>query len=189
MRPKKDPHLYIDTNVFQDALRNREPKSIYLLQRIKDKSIPASTSAWTLLELLDISIENKHVWRRIGQGWSFDEILRRRYPRDLNTTDLLEAHREVDDKIYQTYFKSKIISLHTLDSEGWNYAYQLMGEYNISKGDAIHVASATSANCNVFVSSDSELLTLLNDHSIILSSSPEKLRHNLEVSEVDESSF
>lgn len=186
---KKKPHLYIDTNVIQDTIRNRRPTSIYLLERIKDKHITASTSAWTLLELMDISTEYTHVWRRIGQGWPFDEMLRHRYPRNLSTNDLDEAAKVVYDKVYETYIKSKAILLYTLEAGGWDYAFELMGDYNISKGDVVHVATAKLADCNLFVSSDGDLVKLLNDNQILLSCPPNKVKETLESSDIDATDF
>ncbi len=184
---QKPLFLYIDTNVIQDTFRNRRPTSTYLLEHIREKGIRACTSSFTLLELMDVETEHTHIWRRIKQGWTFDDILRKRYPRELTLSELDESYQTIYDKFYARFIKTKIINLFSLEPDGWDYAFESMGDYNLSKGDAIHVATAKFAGCNMFVSNDTDLVELLKANKIILAATPTALKETLQGSNIDSS--
>lgn len=58
---------------------------------------------------MDIETEHTFVWRKIKQGLTFDDMLRKRYPRDLEPMDLNEAYNEIYEKFIERYIKSDIL--------------------------------------------------------------------------------
>jgi len=169
------PHLYLDVNVILDVIRGRKKASLVLMEKIRNGSIRGCTSAFSLLELIDKEQEYTLIWRMIKDGYSFDEILRARNKRNLRDADLIEAVEKIDRILVKRY--KKYVDFYYLEDEGWDKAVELMQSVNLTSEDAIHLASALMAGCDVLVSSDQNLLE--NAVKVIPVSLPEDVEQTL----------
>jgi len=156
MNSAKMPYVYIDSNIILDVIRGRDPKSISLMERIRERKVKACTSGFTLLELIDKEQEHALIWRMIKDGYSFDEILRKRGIRDLNDKELDGCFNKMDRTFSIPY--KKHIDFYYLDNVGWDKAVELMHKFNLRSNDAIHLATAIMAGCDLLVSNDQNLL-------------------------------
>jgi predicted nucleic acid-binding protein len=137
--------------------------------------LKACTSAFSLLELIDKEQEYTLVWHMLRDGYSFDEILRKRSDRNLSEKELLEAFDKVD-RVFTVQYK-KHIDLYYLDNEGWDKAIELMQTLNLTARDAIHLATALMAGCDLLVSNDQNFLK--NAEKVIRVSTPDEVNNNI----------
>lgn len=151
--------LYLDTNIFLDLTRNRNPESTNeLFKNIKKGKYKATTSTFTLLEFMEEEQKRVFAEREIFvRKKSFDQVRRHMDERDLTDGELECIKVILDKEIFKPYIVTKIIELTYLTSEGWNRAYELQQKLNISSDDAIHLAMADIWGCDVFVTGDDQL--------------------------------
>jgi predicted nucleic acid-binding protein len=150
--------LYLDTNIFLDLTRNRNPDSTTLFQSIKKGKYKAVTSTFTVLEFMEEEQERIFAEREIlVRKKSFDQVRRRMDERDLTDVELESIKVILDKEIFKPYFDTEIIELTYLLNEGWDRAYELQRKLNISSDDAIHLAMADIWGCDVFVTGDDQL--------------------------------
>jgi len=151
------PYVYIDVMVILDIIRGRKNKASFaLMEEIRNGHIKGCTSAFSLLELIDKEQEYTLIWRMIKDGYSFDEILRERKNRNLKEHDLIEAVDKID-RIFVKQYRN-YIDFYYLADEGWDKAIELVQVVNLTSEDAIHVASALMAGCDLLVSNDQNLV-------------------------------
>jgi predicted nucleic acid-binding protein len=150
----KEPRIYVDTNVILDVIERRRKKddSFLLLDKIKNEGWYCCTSAYTICELIDKEQEFLHVGNLLLNRHTLDEILKSRKPKDLSQ----EQRDDAIDKV-RGFFKQYKIEQFTLEEKGWETAYAVLRDLNISASDAIQVATAIEANCSIFISNDGEL--------------------------------
>jgi len=164
------PYVYIDVNVILDVIRGRKNKASFaLLEKIRNGYIRGCTSAFSLLELIDKEQEYTFIWRMIKDGYSFDEILRGRKNKNLKEFDLIEAVEKIDRVFVKQY--KKCVDFYYLEDDGWDKAIELMQTINLTSEDAIHLASALMAGCDLLVSNDQHFLE--NAKKVIPACSPE----------------
>ena len=177
VRRKKSrrPYLYLDTNVILDIIRNRRVASTILLDKIKNGKFDACTSYFTLLEVTDQEQEYKFFWKMLEKGYSLDKILRTRFHRELTKQDLKEVTEKIDT-IFWKPFKD-VIGFYYLEKDGWDRAWGLMEDTSIRANDLIHLATALSQKCDLFVTSDNDLLNAIRKK--IPACTPEKVEQKL----------
>lgn len=151
--------LYLDTNIFLDLTRNRNPDSTTeLFQSIKKGKYKAATSTFTLLEFMEDEQERVFAEREIlVRKRSFDEVRRHMDERDLTDVELEGIKIILKKEIFKPYIDAGIIELTYLSSEGWDRAFELQQKLNISSDDAVHLAMADIWGCDVFVTGDDQL--------------------------------
>jgi predicted nucleic acid-binding protein len=176
MASSKIPYVYIDANIILDAIRGRNNASIGLMEKIREKKIKACTSGFTLLELLDKEQEYSFVWRMLKDGYTFDAILRKRDDRDLDDKELDGCFKKMDRTFSIPY--KRYIDFYYLDNNGWDKSVELMHKYNLRSNDAIHLATAIMASCDLLVSNDQNLLRSASN--IIKVATPENSNEMLE---------
>ena len=170
------PYVYLDVNVILDVIRGRRNEaSFMLMEKIRNSEIVGCTSAFSFLELIDKEQEYSLVWRRIRDGYSFDEILRERSNRNLREEDLIDAVEKVDRVFAKPY--KKYIDFYYLEDEGWDKAVELMQIVNLTSEDAIHLASAFMAGCHLLVTNDQHFLK--NAQKVMPASLPKDVEDNL----------
>jgi predicted nucleic acid-binding protein len=148
----------LDTNIFLDLTRNRNPDSTALFQKIKKGKYKAVTSTFTVLEFMEEEQERIFAEREIlVRKKSFDQVRRRMDERDLTDVELESIKIILNKEIFKPYLDTEIIELTYLLNEGWDRAYELQRKLNISSDDAIHLAMADIWGCDVFVTGDDQL--------------------------------
>jgi len=180
------PIPYLDTNVILDFIRKRNDHSEYLLHTILRRKIKCWTSYYTILELLDRTQESQWIHRRTDEGASFDDILRKRYPRGLTKPELKASSGIIEKKFLTPFVATDIIGVKIPEPEGWDDILELLTKQNFSIADAFHVHAAIGSGCNVFISNDSDLVGMINKEEIknvngttILATSAENLEKKL----------
>jgi predicted nucleic acid-binding protein len=150
----KEPRIYLDTNVILDVIEGGRGRneSLFLLEKIKKEGWYCCTSAYTVCELIDKEQEFLHVGNLLLKRYTLDDILRRKKPKQLSQ----EQRDDAIDKV-RNFFKLHRIEQFTLEEKGWETAYAVLRDLNVSASDAIQLATAKEANCIIFVSNDEEL--------------------------------
>lgn len=177
--PKIHPKPYLDTNVILDYIRKRNKDSVKLLKIIKRKKIKCCTSYFTLLELIDAEQENIWIKTRINKGVTFDDIFRKRYPRELTKAQLRKAFSKIDRTFYDPFVETKIVDIMIPNGNSWDSILHLLQRSNTTTNDVFHIDAALGSNCNIFISNDSDLVKLINKHQILLASRPKELEQTL----------
>lgn len=190
MRLTRDPSLrevllYLDTNVFLDLTRNRNPDSVALFQNIKKKKYKAATSTFTILEFLEEEQERIFAEREIlGRKRSFDEVRRRMDVRDLSEVELECVKSILNKEIFNPYINTEIIELAYLSNSGWDRAFELQQKLCLSSDDAIHLAMADIWGCDVFVTGDDQLRRIGSAYfkpSIMVFSTTMEIENKIEI--------
>lgn len=176
---RKKPRPYLDTNVILDYIRGRNHDSELLLETIKRRKIRCWTSFYTLLELIDREQENRWIWRRVQNGETLDDILRHRYPRKLNESELQSVFDEVDKKFMKPFVDPDIVNVMVPTDESWSAILRLLRLQNFSTGDAFQVDTAMGNDCNIFISNDSDLVKMINETNLIPAARPVELDKKL----------
>jgi len=175
MSTRSIPYVYLDTTIILDVIRGRKRASILLLERAKSGNIKACTSLLCLLELIDKEQEHFFESKMHRNGYSFNEILKRRNQRNLREDDLLEAFDKVD-RVFVAPYK-KVIDFCYLEGAGWDKAVELMQMLNLRSNDAIHLATALVMKCNLLITNDQHFLE--NAQKVIPASFPENIDKKL----------
>ncbi len=149
------PHLYIDTNIFAEVIEGQHRPSIQLLELVKEKDWRCSTSIFTLMELADVRQDNKYVYNKLSLGTHIKKAFRSLDQRDLPLTDLHQIQEKIDSMFADTY---PFVEIYSLEDIGWDKALDLKAKTNISAPDAIHLATAIEAGCDILVSLDNFLI-------------------------------
>ena len=84
------PHLYLDSNVILDVLRDRRPASLQLMERTKRDEWFVSTSPFAIMEVFDAEQDDRFFQIKVSEGNTVGEVLRIRHQRDLSR-QLLEG--------------------------------------------------------------------------------------------------
>jgi len=149
------PHLYLDTNIILDVLRDRrrqgELVSLKLLEHAKREKWFISTSPFTLMEILDVEQDDMFFQIKVSEGYTVADVLRIRRQRDLSKQQLDRISRRMDDKLRIAY---AYIDYWELDPKGFDHAVELARTTNISAPDCLHLATALEAGCDLFVTTD-----------------------------------
>lgn len=172
--------LYLDTNLFLDMTRNRNNEfTRTLFHEIKEDKYEAVTSTFTLLEIVQEEQEGAYAERElIHNKRSFDEIRSTMHERNLSKSTLEDVHNSVW-KCLKPYTDTEKIIVRYLDEEGWDFAIDIQGEIDVSASDAIHIAVAFKYGCDIFVTSDSQLIHNCSKHfkpQRLLFSTPSELK-------------
>lgn len=169
---RKTARPYIDTNVILDYIRGRNEDSRRLMQAVKDQALKFYTSFFTYLELIDTEQESKWILRRWQEGETLDDILRHRYPRELNADELVAALNLLKEKFFKPFVDTDIALLMLPDADTWDEVPKLMRKSNFSIGDAFHVDAAVSNESDIFITRDSYLVKMIEDAGLLPASRP-----------------
>jgi len=152
------PHLYLDTNVFLDAIDRRKPASIDLVNRIAAEGWECSTSRFTFLEMLDVKQDNQFVQNRLDEGMQPSWIVR--HLRDRRWGTLALRRRELDaiyGELYEAIEKDfRFVTFQRPRPELWDEAEEFCAATNVGAADAIHLATAVAAECDILVTNDKD---------------------------------
>lgn len=153
--------LYLDTNIFLDLIRNRNDDSVELFRKIRRGVYNTVTSFFTLLEIIEDEQKRVFAEREIMvRKRSFDEVRTGIYERDLREPELESIKIILEKGIYKPFVDTQKIKVVYLDDAGWDRAYELQSELNISASDSIHLSIADILDCDIFVTNDSQLRTV-----------------------------
>jgi predicted nucleic acid-binding protein len=172
--------LYLDTNLFLDITRNRNNEfTRTLFHEIKCDQYEAVTSTFTLLEIVQEEQERAYAEKElIHNKRSFDEIRSTMHERKLTKSTIEDVYDSVWKNL-KPYTETEKISVQYLDEEGWDFAIDIQRKMDISASDAIHVAVAFKYGCDIFVTSDNQLIRNCSKHfkpQKLLFSTPSELK-------------
>lgn len=149
------PHLYLDSNVILDVLRDRRRHgqlvSLELLERAKRDKWFVSTSPFAIMEVLDIEQDDLFFQIKVSEGNTVADVLRIRRQRDLSKQLLDKISKRIEEKLRIAY---SYIQYWELKVEGFDRAVELARGSNISAPDCIHLATALEVGCDILVTSD-----------------------------------
>lgn len=145
------PHLYLDSNVILDVLRDRRPASLQLIERAKRDRWFVSTSPFAIMEALDAEQDDRFFQIKVSEGHTVGEVLRIRRQRDLPRQLLNKISQKIEGKLRIAYSH---IQYWELKVEGFDRAVELARGSNISAPDCIHLATALEVGCDILITSD-----------------------------------
>jgi len=149
------PHLYLDTPILIDVLRNRRTASLRLLEEARQKLWRVSTSQFAVMELIDVEQDDRFFILEVTKGRTVASVLRDRYKRKLLETERKPIESKVRDFLDVRY---PFIQYFHLTPEGFDRATGLCANTNISAPDCLHLATALEARCDVLITTDDHFL-------------------------------
>lgn len=155
------PHIYLDTPIVIDVLRNRGPASLRLLEGARQRGWRLSTSQFTIMEVLDAEQDDRFFILEVTKGRTVSSVLRDRYKRKLSEAERKSILKKVQDFLEVRY---PLIKYFHLTDEGFNRASGLCANTNISAPDCLHLATALEAGCDVLVTTDDHFLEEAKDY-------------------------
>jgi len=155
------PHIYLDTPILIDVLRDRRTASLQLLEEARQRMWRVSTSQFAVMELLDVEQDDKFFILEVNKGRTVASVLRERYKRKLPEDVKKSIEKRVKSFLDVRY---PFIQYFYLTTEGFNRATGLCADTNISAPDCLHLATALEAGCDVLVSTDDHFLEEAKDY-------------------------
>ena len=149
------PHIYLDTPILIDVLRDRRTASLILLEDARQQMCRISTSQFAVMELLDVEQDDRYFILEVTKRRTVASVLRDRYKRKLPQAEQKSIEQQVKSFLNVRY---PFIQYFHLTSEGFNRASGLCANTNISAPDCLHLATALEAGCDVLVSTDEHFL-------------------------------
>lgn len=153
--PIEIPHLYLDTAILIDVLRNRRTASTSLLEEARQKAWRVSTSQFAIMELLDVEQDDRFFILEVTKGRTVASVLRERYRRNLDDSERKGIENKVKDFMDVRY---PFIQYFHLTADGFNRASGLCARTNLSAPDCLHLATALDARCDILVTTDDHFL-------------------------------
>jgi predicted nucleic acid-binding protein len=153
------PAVYLDTNICRDVMKNRNPDSAVLFEKIRENSWKCYTSVFTFMETADVQQEDLFVEKMGRRGWEYNKICRTRSKKELTDEEL---QRPISD-IKNFFIHYKFVKPIMLSDAGWQTALLISYKTTMMAPDAIHLASSWDSNCHVLVTHDEDFIKLGND--------------------------
>ncbi len=144
------PSIYIDTNICRDFIKGRGTEATQALGLIRDRGYGCFTSIFTAMELTDTEKASIFFTKKFRRGWDINKIIRARYQKDLSITDLEEA----EDDVKHFFMQNSFIKFANLEGTQWDLALNISSTSNLFASDVIHLVTAWSSKCSVFLTSD-----------------------------------
>jgi len=155
------PHIYIDTPILIDVLRDRRTASLRLLEDARQRTWMISTSVFAVMELLDVEQDDRFFILEVTKGRPVSNVLRERYARNLPQGERNSIEKKVRDFLDVRY---PFIQYFHLAAEGFNRASGLCANTNMSAPDCLHLATALDAGCDVLITNDEHFLKEAKDY-------------------------
>jgi len=176
---RRQPHLYLDTNVILDAVDGRWPPSADLIERIRAEGWPCSTSRFTFLEMLEVKQEDQFMRNQLAEGLTLSQTVRRLGSRRwgklaLRTGELDRIYGELYVAVETDY---PFVTFQRPQSGLWDQAEEYCAATNIGAVDSIHLATAIGVGCDVLVTRDSDFRLIADNY--IPAVFPERLEDTL----------
>jgi len=150
----RKPTIYLDANIIRDVIHRRNPNSISWVKHIGDKKWPCMTSIFGYMEIVDGEQDDVFLTKLITKRVDFNSMSRERSQRELGTSDL----QDVKSGMNKFLINYSFIEAVSLTADGWQLALHISANSNIFAPDAIHLATAWQNNCDLMITSDSQLL-------------------------------
>ena len=160
------PGIYLDTNILVSYMHEREEASLNLIAEIRTKKWRCITSSFSALEIYDIERLEAWVQSRRQKKWMYDQIIKkysRRFNKTIGLTD--DQLKSVFTSI-RDWFSSfeAYIYLHRINDEISINAERWCATTNIAAPDALHLATAIFAKCDILVTNDDDLLGIVKQN-------------------------
>lgn len=155
------PHMYLDTPILIDVLRDRRTASLRLLEEARQKMWRISTSQFAVMELLDVEQDDRFFILEVTKRRTVAGVLRDRYKRKLPEGERKSIEKKVKSFLDVRY---PFIQYFHLTAEGFNRASGLCANTNISAPDCLHLATALEAGCDILVTTDDHFLDEAKDY-------------------------
>lgn len=168
------PHIYLDTPILIDVLRDRRTASLRLLEEARQKMWRISTSQFAVMEVLDIEQDDRFFILEVTKGQTVASVLRDRYKRKVPEAERKSIEKKVKDFLEVRY---PFIQYFHLSAKGFDRASGLCADTNISAPDCLHLATALDAKCDILVTTDDHFLEEAREY--IEACKPEHVRDAL----------
>ncbi|MCK4647436.1 PIN domain-containing protein [Candidatus Pacearchaeota archaeon] len=151
---KNTPTFYFDTT-FINSLINKNKINSRIIKSLKKRKWRHYLSIFCIMEVLNLRQENLFFMNKMKSGIPGKKILQQRQERDLNSKEL---------EMIQEKFVDKVLRPNRMDygffflREGWLRSLVITRETNITSFDAIHLATALEAGCDILLTSDGHFI-------------------------------
>lgn len=153
-----DKKFYIDTNIIRDIVTNRNRDSVIFFELAKIANVQLFTSAYALMEFLDIKKDDIHFNNKvIGQGWDVGKFLKTRSTPHFRQHDFELLGDNFDDSL-EILSQANVQFLELTESSGWELAVGISLKSCLASDDALHLAVLLSNQCNYLVTNDTDFL-------------------------------
>lgn len=151
--------IYVDTNLLLDFINKRRRTAVceFFFEKMKETKWECITSAFTLMELVDRDQWLTNTENLLRKGLLPTEIAREREQKSLEGKELEKDLKEVMN-FFQAN-KKKIRVVKSSEKDFWDFNIDLLGRINISAPDVIHLTTALTSGCEIFLSGDKHLIS------------------------------
>ncbi len=167
--------VFVDANVFLDVMWGRRESSRKMLEALGSAGVEIFTSYMVVLELIDKEQERIFSFKMLERGMTLDWILRNRRNRRLTK----EERRDAINKVFKILDDYGVHLIVPRDETVWKKAALIMEDLNVESNDALHIASALSADCDAFITRDERLGNQVNQLENIRWLKPEEVLEEL----------
>lgn len=149
--------IYLDTNIIIDEVEKRNRKTLTFFEKLRTVgNWEAVTSIFAIVEAIDVEGQITHAANLVRNKMSWDEIAKQR------TKELSQIERDKAVKQVEEFReRNRKVKVYEFKERGWKTALEVMRNLDISAPDALHVATALNARCQIFLSKDSTLLATI----------------------------
>ncbi len=160
------PTIYLDTTVLLDVVDNRSESAYQMLETIREQDFNVLASPFGILEML--KAKKTDVWAEsmLERGYTVVQISRRMGSRRAGPTALtVERLSEVYASIRQSLQGHLDIVGFPEPTPGlMNQAEDICASTMLAAGDSLHLATALYFDCQLLVSSDSDLIRIARNY-------------------------
>jgi predicted nucleic acid-binding protein len=145
--------IYLDTNVILDVIENRRTASLTLLRKVRELGFYCCTSSFALCETIDKEQEFMHIGNMCKNKCTFDDLLRNKRNKELNTKE-----RQIAIDRVGNFFATYPVVIFNIEGDTWDKAIEALQILNVSASDSVQIATAIANKCSVFITNDEKLL-------------------------------
>ena len=159
------PTIYLDTTVLLDVVDNRSESANQMLETIRDQNFNVMASPFGILEMLEARKTDMWAESMLERGYTVVQISRRMGSRRTGPTALIAEH------LAEVYTSTRHALQGPLDmvrfpepSPGLMDQAEDICAATMLAGDSLHLATALYFDCQLLVSSDSDLIRIARNY-------------------------
>ncbi len=172
--------MYLDTTVILDFVDKRNESTMRMLDTIKVNNLGVLISPFGILEVIDAKKTDRWTEYMLERGFSVVQIARRMGARrtgrqSLSSNQLNEVYASIHEVLEG---ELSIVGVPAPAIGLMNQAEDICASTNLAAADSLHLATALYYDCQLLVSSDSDLIKIAGTY--ISATSPEGFHNRLD---------
>ena len=160
------PTIYLDTTVLLDVIDSRNESTHRMLETVRDQNFNVLASPFGILEMIEAKKTDLWAESMLERGYTVVQISRRMGTRRTGPTSLTA------ERLVEVYTSIRQALQGPLNAVGFpeptpglmNRAEDICAATMLAAGDSLHLATALYFDCQLLVSSDSDLISIARNY-------------------------